>query len=91
MPKQKEKNLEREKQGTERLADKRGPDAEPKVGVVKIVALQDFNGAGMDMIAGGTYTVPADKGKFWINAGLAQAKDKPAPKSKDVKGPEVSK
>ena len=55
--------------GNKRLREKRGPGTAVSIGMVEVVALEDFTGAGRDMIAGGTYSVPEDKAKFWVAHG----------------------
>ncbi len=73
-----------------RLKEKRGAGVGVKVGMVDIVCLEDFSGAGKNMVKGGTYSVPEGKAKFWIASGVAEEpKTKvvaAAPKDKVVRG-----
>ncbi len=72
-----------------RLKEKRGPGADVKVGMVDIVCLEDFSGAGKNMVKGGTYSVPEGKAKFWIASGVAEEPKakatKTAPKDKVIR------
>ncbi len=73
-----------------RLKEKRGAGVDVKVGMVDIVCLEDFSGAGKNMVKGGTYSVPEGKAKFWIDSGVAEEPKakvvKSAPKDKVVRG-----
>ena len=73
-----------------RLKEKRGAGVDVKVGMVDIVCLEDFSGAGRNMVKGGTYSVPEAKAKFWIDSGVAEEPKatKAAPKDKVVRGSE---
>ncbi len=73
-----------------RLKEKRGAGVDVKVGMVDIVCLEDFSGAGRNMTKGGTYSVPEGKAKFWIASGVAEEPKakatKTAPKDKVIRG-----